>query len=98
MRTIFLLLVAAFVRRRSRRPLAAVRFQDRRTCFLWRNKRRYLVFAGLADVLSYQIGDVAKIDEKIGNVDKARSSVRAKTGDLDAAAFVGNGVDGVNEI
>ncbi len=52
----------------------------------------------LRRVLAHEFGDVAEVDEEIGDVDQARRRVRSEPGDLDAAALVGDGIDRVNEI
>ena len=63
-----------------------------------RHERRYFELARLRRIFADQIGDVAKIDKEIGNVDQTRSRVRTEARNLNAAAFVSDGVDRVDEI
>src|SRR5438309_6736169 len=49
-------------------------------------------------VLANLVGNLAEIDEAVADVDQLWRSVGSESGNLDATAFVSDGVDGIDEV
>src|SRR5207245_4792429 len=49
-------------------------------------------------VLANLVGNLAEIDEAVTDVDQLWRSVGSESGNLDATTFVGDGVDGIDEV
>src|SRR6266545_3706540 len=56
------------------------------------------VFHAVSEVLAHSLGNLAEVDKAIGHVNQLRSGVGAKAGNLDATAFVRDGVNGIDEV